>query len=112
MCAPAALLDTKCHLFAVTERLALLLQQMTCSRLFCERPLSPCVKLSTAALSETTLGYCAGLLHTILFHRTLGALKPVDVDSELLELTYVRDADSTTLTPAEAARRARARRLL
>lgn len=32
----------------------------------------------------------AGILHTILFHRTLGALKPVDVESELLDLTYVR----------------------
>jgi hypothetical protein len=31
-----------------------------------------------------------GLLHTIIFNRALGAIKPVEVDSELFDVTYVR----------------------
>ena len=30
------------------------------------------------------------LLHSVLFHRTLGAVRPREVDSELVDLTYVR----------------------
>jgi hypothetical protein len=31
----------------------------------------------------------AGVLHTILFNRSVGQVKPVDVDSELFDITYV-----------------------
>jgi len=33
---------------------------------------------------------CAGLCHTILFHRALGNVTPKDIDSELFDITYVR----------------------
>lgn len=32
----------------------------------------------------------AGILHTILFHRALGLVRPKDVDLELFDVTYVR----------------------
>lgn len=31
-----------------------------------------------------------GVLHTIMFNRSLGQVKPQDVDSELFDITYVR----------------------
>lgn len=31
----------------------------------------------------------AGILHTILFHRALGLVRPKDVDLELFDITYV-----------------------
>lgn len=31
-----------------------------------------------------------GLLHTIMFNRALGPVRPYDVDSELFEISYVR----------------------
>lgn len=31
----------------------------------------------------------AGILHTIMFNRALGLVRPRDVDSELFEITYV-----------------------
>nr|DAD46852.1 TPA_asm: hypothetical protein HUJ06_016789 [Nelumbo nucifera] len=31
----------------------------------------------------------AGILHTIVFHRALGLVRPKDKDSELFEITYV-----------------------
>ena len=31
----------------------------------------------------------AGVLHTILFNRALGPVKPKEVDSELFDVTYV-----------------------
>jgi len=31
----------------------------------------------------------AGILHTIVFHRALGLVRPKDIDSELFEITYV-----------------------
>jgi Autophagy-related protein 101 len=31
-----------------------------------------------------------GVLHTIVFNRCLGQVRPVDVDSELFDITYVR----------------------
>lgn len=33
---------------------------------------------------------CAGLLHTIIFNRALGPVRPREVDSELFDITYVR----------------------
>ena len=30
------------------------------------------------------------MLHTIVFNRALGHVRPVDVDSELFDVTYVR----------------------
>lgn len=32
----------------------------------------------------------AGILHTIVFHRALGLVRPKDVDLELFDVTYVR----------------------
>ncbi|KAE9466862.1 hypothetical protein C3L33_01202, partial [Rhododendron williamsianum] len=34
---------------------------------------------------------CAGVLHTIFFHRALGLVRPKDVDLELFDITYVSD---------------------
>lgn len=34
----------------------------------------------------------AGILHTIVFHRALGLVRPKDVDLELFEITYVSDS--------------------
>lgn len=31
-----------------------------------------------------------GILHTIIFHRALGLVRPKDVDLELFDITYVR----------------------
>lgn len=31
-----------------------------------------------------------GILHTIVFHRALGLIRPKDIDLELFEITYVR----------------------
>ena len=31
----------------------------------------------------------AGILHTIMFNRALGLVRPREVDSELFEITYV-----------------------
>ena len=31
----------------------------------------------------------AGILHTIVFHRALGLIRPKDIDLELFEITYV-----------------------
>lgn len=31
----------------------------------------------------------AGVLHTIMFNRSLGQVKPQDVESELFDITYV-----------------------
>lgn len=36
----------------------------------------------------------AGILHTIIFHRALGLVRPKDIDLELFEITYVSDSDS------------------
>jgi hypothetical protein len=33
----------------------------------------------------------AGILHTIVFHRALGLVRPKDIDLELFEITYVSD---------------------
>ena len=35
----------------------------------------------------------AGLLHTIIFNRALGPVKPQEVDSELFDITYARCGD-------------------
>ncbi|XP_047976763.1 autophagy-related protein 101-like isoform X2 [Salvia hispanica] len=35
----------------------------------------------------------AGILHTILFHRALGLVRPKDIDLELFEITYVQCGD-------------------
>jgi hypothetical protein len=40
-------------------------------------------------LEGTTAIAAAGVLHTILFNRSVGQVKPVDVDSELFDITYV-----------------------
>ena len=32
---------------------------------------------------------CAGILHTIIFNRALGPVRPREVDSELFDITYV-----------------------
>lgn len=34
----------------------------------------------------------AGILHTIVFHRALGLVRPKDVDCELFEITYVSNS--------------------
>ncbi|KAF5195016.1 Autophagy-related protein [Thalictrum thalictroides] len=34
------------------------------------------------------------ILHTIVFHRALGLVRPKDVDSELFEITYVQTGDA------------------
>jgi hypothetical protein len=34
----------------------------------------------------------AGILHTIVFHRALGLVRPKDIDLELFEITYVSDS--------------------
>lgn len=31
----------------------------------------------------------AGILHTVVFHRALGLVRPKDVDMELFDVTYV-----------------------
>ena len=31
----------------------------------------------------------AGILHTIVFHRALGLIRPKDIDLELFDITYV-----------------------
>ncbi|KAK3002901.1 hypothetical protein RJ639_018828 [Escallonia herrerae] len=35
-----------------------------------------------------------GILHTILFHRALGLVRPKDIDLELFEITYVQCGDT------------------
>ncbi|KAL3583691.1 hypothetical protein D5086_014752 [Populus alba] len=35
----------------------------------------------------------AGILHTIVFHRALGLVRPKDIDLELFEITYVQCGD-------------------
>lgn len=55
--------------------------------LWCDRML-----LSGAGLLSVLCFCCtaaAGVLHTILFNRSVGQVKPVDVDSELFDITYV-----------------------
>ncbi|KAF8406368.1 hypothetical protein HHK36_008455 [Tetracentron sinense] len=42
----------------------------------------------------TMLKLDAGILHSIVFHRALGPVRPKDVDSELFEITYVQCGDS------------------
>jgi hypothetical protein len=34
----------------------------------------------------------AGILHTVVFHRALGLVRPKDIDLELFEITYVSDS--------------------
>lgn len=48
---------------------------------------------------------CAGVLHTIMFNRSLGQVKPQDVDSELFDITYVSRpfSPSIALVAASAA---------
>lgn len=41
-----------------------------------------------------SLKFVAGVLHTILFHRALGLVRPKDVDCELFEITYVSSFQS------------------
>ncbi|XP_042509002.1 autophagy-related protein 101 isoform X2 [Macadamia integrifolia] len=36
----------------------------------------------------------AGILHTIVFHRALGLIRPRDIDSELFDITYVQCGDA------------------
>jgi hypothetical protein len=38
----------------------------------------------------------AGILHTIMFNRALGLVRPREVDSELFEITYVQCGDAAT----------------
>lgn len=35
----------------------------------------------------------AGILHTIVFHRALGLVRPKDIDLELFEITYVSGSE-------------------
>lgn len=35
----------------------------------------------------------AGILHTIVFQRALGLVRPKDIDLELFEITYVSNSD-------------------
>ncbi|KAF8069541.1 ATG101 [Scenedesmus sp. PABB004] len=42
------------------------------------------------------------VLHTILFNRSLGQVKPVDVDSELFDITYVHCGDPEVVARLEA----------
>ncbi|CAI5469915.1 unnamed protein product [Closterium sp. Yama58-4] len=35
-----------------------------------------------------------GLLHTIMFHRALGLVRPKSIDSELFDITYVQCGDA------------------
>lgn len=42
-----------------------------------------------SAVMHVLAGMHAGLLHTILFNRALGMVVPRDVESELLDITYV-----------------------
>jgi hypothetical protein len=48
---------------------------------------------------------CAGVLHTILFNRALGPVRPCEVESELFDICYVRPAalDDGSRTSAEPA---------
>lgn len=46
--------------------------------------LTPCVTLTPSTHLPS------GVLHTILFNRALGMVKPRNVDSELFDITYVR----------------------
>lgn len=39
----------------------------------------------------------AGILHTIVFHRALGLVRPKDIDLELFEITYVSDPQLLSL---------------
>jgi hypothetical protein len=45
---------------------------------------------------------CAGVLHTIMFNRSLGQVKPQDVDSELFDITYVSDQTALAVKPVPA----------
>lgn len=40
----------------------------------------------------------AGLLHTIIFNRALGPVRPREVDSELFDITYVRRSPEHKVT--------------
>jgi len=53
-----------------------------------------------------TLCGCAGLLHTIIFNRALGPVRPREVDSELFDITYVRGQCCGAPLPALRAARA------
>lgn len=39
--------------------------------------------------SDDSVKSTAGILHTIVFHRALGLVRPKDIDLELFEITYV-----------------------
>jgi len=60
------------------------------------------------ALCEGALthGGRAGLLHTIIFNRALGPVRPREVDSELFDITYVRGQCCGAPLPALRAARA------
>ena len=47
-------------------------------------------RLRTLHLEVSSFARCAGLLHTIIFNRALGPVRPREVDSELFDITYVR----------------------
>ena len=53
--------------------------------------LTPSVAFPVHSLTSTCA--CTGLLHTIIFNRALGLVKPQEVDSELFDVTYVRCGD-------------------
>ncbi|KAB1214679.1 hypothetical protein CJ030_MR5G022128 [Morella rubra] len=44
-------------------------------------------------LKELSVIMGAGILHTIVFHRALGLVRPKDIDLELFEITYVQCGD-------------------
>ena len=45
-----------------------------------------------ASLTTAPSRIHAGVLHTIIFNRALGAFRPKEVDSELFDITYVRNS--------------------
>lgn len=58
---------------------------------------SGCLRYCIFAFAEN--GYdlvwwiCVGILHTIIFHRALGLVRPKEIDLELFEITYVSGLD-------------------
>lgn len=50
----------------------------------------PKVVFKSAFHISNCLLVCAGVLHTIIFNRALGPVRPREIDSELFDITYVR----------------------
>ena len=55
-----------------------------------EAPVARLHGSALASCSQQLFLTCTGLLHTIIFNRALGRVQPKEIESELIDITYVR----------------------